>query len=382
MDRKLLTLTFGNFVIATGTMIVPGMLAALARGLDVDIPTAGRLIVVFAAAICIGAPILTAFSGRFERRALLVAVLLSFAAAHALGALAPNYATVMLSRVLCAVGAAMYPALAAASAGALVPPERRGRAVASVFLGFSIASVVGTPLGAWIGESLGWRAGFAVVAGLTLLAAFATHRVLPRGLPTQALGSGAWRRVAGDTTLLLAIAVTAVQAWAQFTVFSYLTPAFRDFVDAGPSAIAGLLAVFGVTGILGNIVAAKLMDRVGPARVVLVALCCMAAAQVAWFFAPGSWGVLVLSLALWGLGCFAVNSGQQVRLIGLAPLIGPVAVALNSSALYLGMAVGAETGARLLHVTGTARLALVSAPIFIAAIALSHYVAGRSRQPA
>lgn len=371
MDRRLLALCFGNFVIGTGTLIVPGMLATLAEGLEVSIPVAGRLIAAFALTVAVGAPLLAAATSRFDRRKLLFAMQLLFVAGHLAAAFAPGYWVVLIARVGSASSAALFTAQAAATAGMLAPPARRGAAIAFVFLGWSIASVIGLPLGAWIAATFGWRAGFAMVAVMAAAAAIAVWAVLPAGLTTQTIDRAAWRRLAADPVLMLAISVTAVHAWGQFIVFSYFTPAFKAFIGADVGTITSLLMLFGVTGIVGNILAARNVDRLGAPRLVALSIGSMLAGHVLWLFASGSTVMLALALLLWGLGCFASNSMQQVRLMALAPTLAPVSVALNTSAIYLGQALGAETGGRLIAGAGLDHLAWASIPILMLSLVLS-----------
>src|SRR5262245_56496811 len=182
MDLRLAVLCFGNFIIGTGTLVVPGMLPALAGGLGVTVPVAAQLITAFALTVCLSAPLLAALTARFDRRRLLVAVQLLFAAGHLASAFVSGLHELMVLRVLSSVGAALFTAQAASTAALLVPPERRGSAIAFVFMGWSIASVVGMPVGAYVAETLGWRAGFALVAAGALIAAAALQFTIPAGL--------------------------------------------------------------------------------------------------------------------------------------------------------------------------------------------------------
>ncbi len=150
-------------MIGTGTLIVPGMPGVLADGLDVGIPVAGRLIAAFALTVAIGAPLLAGATSRIDRRKLLVAMQVAFVAGHLLAAFAPDYRVVLIARVASASSAALFTSQAAATTGILASPARRGAAIAFVFPGWSIASVVGMPLGAWIAARFGWRIGFALV---------------------------------------------------------------------------------------------------------------------------------------------------------------------------------------------------------------------------
>ena len=375
MNPRLLVLCFGNFIIGTGTLIVPGMLPALAHGLDVNVPVAAQLITAFAFTVCVTAPPLAALTARFDRRALLVAVQLLYAAGHFASAFASNLQQLLALRVLSSVGAAMFTAQAASTAALLVPTERRGSAIAFVFVGWSIASVVGMPLGAYVSETVGWPAAFLIVGSGALLAAAAVHLTIPRGLMIVPIGRAMWASLFGNRRLMLAVAVTAIQAAAQFTVLSFLVPSFKTLFNASPETISVLLVAFGATGVAGNIIGARMVDRIGAAKVTLLGLISMLTSHVLWLFVPGSWSLLLAFLLLWGIGCFSTNSAQQARLVMLSPPHAPVSVAMNSSAMYLGQAVGTAAGAAVLAgVAGPfayTALALISIPLFIASIAVS-----------
>ena len=375
MDTRLLVLCFGNFVIGTGTLIVPGMLPALAQGLGVTVPVAAQLITAFALTVCLTAPVFAALTARFDRRGLLVGVQLLFAAGHFAAAFATVLQELLVLRMLSSIGAAIFTAQAASTAALLVPVERRGSAIAFVFLGWSIASVAGMPLGAYISETLGWPAGFLMVGTGALIAAVAVRFTIPGGLRIAPIGRAMWASLFANRRLLLTVGVTAVQAAAQFTLFSFLVPSFKTLFNASPETISLLLILLGITGVAGNIIGARLVDRIGAPLVTLYGLLSMLASHVIWIFVPGSWLLLVIFLVLWGIGCFSSNSAQQARLVMMSPPHAPVSVAMNSSAMYFGQAVGTASGAALLAGIGgpgayTALVAL-SIPLFIASIVMS-----------
>src|SRR5438067_5256262 len=380
---SLLALCFGNFVIGTGTLIVPGMLPQIAEGLGVSLSYAGLLVTAFAATVCVAAPLLATATSRFDRRALLAAMQLLFFAGHAAAALVSAFAPMVLVRMATSVGAALFTAQAAATAALLVEPEKRGRAIAFVFVGWSIASVVGMPLGAYVGAVLGWRAGFALVSAGALAGAAAVWLFVPARVHVQPVNGAMWRSILGNAGLLANVSVTALFAAAGFTVLSYFVPAAHALLDASPELVSLLLAVFGVAGVTGNMLAVRYMDRVGPARVMTLALVFALGAHLLWPFTQGATALMAVAMLAWGAGVFAGNSAQQAKLVALAPAAAPVSVALNSSAIYLGQALGPAFGAVLIaHVAGAkgyALLASISVPLIVAAIALSQFASLRMR---
>ena len=150
---------FGNFVIGCGVMVVPGTLNDIARSLQVSVALAGQLIAIAAATMAFGAPLLAGWVAGFDRRRLLALALLWYGAGHGLSALMPSYAALWPVRAATMLGAAVFTPQAAAAIGFMAAPQERGRAITFIFLGWSVASVLGLPMSAWLGETFGWRRG-------------------------------------------------------------------------------------------------------------------------------------------------------------------------------------------------------------------------------
>ena len=381
MPAALVALCFGNFIIGTGTLVVPGMLPALAEDLQVGLPVAGQLVSAFAFTVCISAPLLAGATSRFDRRKLLFSMQLLYVAGHVAAALVSSFAPMLVARVLTSFGAALFTAQAAATAALLVAPEKRGRAIAFVFLGWSLASVIGVSLGAYIAAKLGWRFGYLLVAAGAVVSAIGVWRYVPAGLNVQPVDVRMWKAILGNRMLLALIAVTFLQSAPQFVILAYIVPATTTYLDASPEKLGILLTAFGAVGVLGNVLAARFIDKAGAHNVALAAMLCMLAAHLVWPWAVGSTALYALVLFLWGLGCFAANGAQQARLAALAPQQTSVSIALNSSALYLGQAVGPVIGGVMLAtvpgVQAYQLLAAVSVPLFVVAIALSALLSRR-----
>ena len=375
MQTRLWSLTLGNFAIGTGVMIVPGMLNELSADLAISPAQVGMLISAFAMTICVTGPFLAGWTSAIERRKLLTASLALYAAMHWIAALSPGYHALLAARMLTALGAAVFTAQAAATAGLMVPPEVRGKAIGLVFLGWSIAAVVGTPLGAYLGAHIGWRPTFGLVGLLAALFAVGVWMQIPPKLHVAPMGRAAWKALFQNRPLLLAISVTAIQALGMFTMFSYMALLLKDFIGATPTVISMMFLCFGVTGVLGNVIGARVMDRIGPMRVGVVAMCCMLTAITLWPLTKGSPPVTVALILIWGLGCFAINGSQQARLVGMAPPLASASVSLNSSAIYLGQATGAFIGGLIVSTQGTAHLSFYSAVPMATAIVVSLYAA-------
>lgn len=339
-------LLFGNFAIGCGVMVVAGSLNDLVRSLKVSVPVGGQLITVAAVSMAVAAPILAGVLGTIDRRLLLTLALLWYAIGHGLSALAPDYAVLTPLRAACVLGAVVFSPQAAATIGWLAPPAERGRAMTFVFLGWSIASVLGMPLSSLISDAWGWRAAFGAVALLSLAAAAAVWRTVPAGVRPGVSGLAAWRLVGAQPVLLAVVAVTALSGAGQFVLFSYFAPYMKDVLGASGREIALTFFIFGASGVLSTVLVSRSIDRVGAAPMVtaLLALMCVTFLAWPWVGPGGSLVAFNLLLVPWALGCFASNSAQQARLGGAAPALGGVLIALNTSAIYLGQALGASGG--------------------------------------
>ncbi|MDQ0082255.1 Predicted arabinose efflux permease, MFS family [Variovorax sp. YR634] len=373
-------LLVGNFVIGTGVMVVPGTLNEISASLSVTVATAGQLITAAAAVMCIGAPLLAAAVAGWDRRQLLAITLLWYAAGHVLCALMPSFGALLPVRMLTVIAPAIFTPQAAACAGMLVPPEHRGRAVTFVFLGWSMASVLGLPIGALIGGHLGWRMAFMAIAALSVASATSIWLTLPSGIRPAALTAEAWLRVLRSPVLMGIVSVTALQGAGQFVLFSYFGPILKQSFGADATTLSVMWALFGVCGLIGNMVVSRYIDRVGAGRMVLITTVLIASSLLVWPLASTlAW--LAVVLVPWGLGCFATNSAQQARLVGLAPALAPGSVALNSSGIYTGQAVGAALGGWLLANDAGAWMSWAGLGLVLIAISLSVAI-DRSRRAA
>ncbi|RYF72733.1 MAG: MFS transporter, partial [Comamonadaceae bacterium] len=250
-------------------------------------------------------------------------------------------------------------------------------------LGWSLASVLGMPLGALIGGHFGWRAAFLVIAVASLLCAVWVWRTLPTGIRPVALSRAAWGQVLGNPLLMGVVAVTVLQASGQFVLTSYLSPLLRDNLAATPTQIGLVWAWFGLCGLVGNLLASRYIDRVGAGRMVTLCSALIAVGLLLWPLGLAyGWLAVCLVLTPWGLGCFSTNSAQQARLIGMAPALAAGSVALNSSAMYTGQAIGAGGGGWLLAHEASAWMAGAGFAALLLGIGLGQWIDWRQRKAA
>lgn len=372
----------GNFAIGCGVMVVPGALNDIVRSLAVSVPVGGQLVAVSAAVVCVGAPLAAIGVDRFDRRRFLTLTLVWYALGHLLAAFVPDFAWLLPVRTLGMLAAAAFTPQAAASLAAMSEPAQRGRAITFIFLGWSLASVLGMPMHSFIAETVGWRAAFAMVALLSVLAAWAVWRTMPDGVRPPPLALAQWRRTLSHPALMVIVLVTACSAAGQFSVFSYLAPYFSRELGAGAAGISLLFLWFGAFGLAGNLLLTRWIDRLGASRSVAFGLLAIAGTMAAWPLAGSVVGMAVV-LVPWALGCFSSNSAQQARLGAAAPAVAGVLMALNTTAMYLGQAVGASSGGVLIAAAGFELLPRVAVAWLLLALALSLWSSRRlARQPA
>lgn len=334
---------FGNVVIGTGVMMAAGTLNDIVASLSVSVAAAGQLISSSALLVCFGAPLLAAVVAGWDRRKLLVASLLWYSLWHLMAALAPGFYSLLGFRAMAMVAAAIFTPQAASCIGLLVKEKQRGQAMTFVFLGWSVASVLGMPLGSWIGGHFGWRWSMGLIALLALVGALWLWRQMPAKVLPPALSMAAWRQTLSSRTIWVTLSVTMMMAAGQFVLFSYMAPFAKARFGVSPSEFSLLLLAYGSMGFVGNALLSRFIDRIGAARCILISLSFMCTSLLLASEVTHATG-MALALGLWGLGGFSSNSAQQARLAAQAPWLASASISLNTSAMYAGQAMGATVG--------------------------------------
>ncbi len=366
----------GNFAIACGVMAPAGALNDIARALAVSVAVAGQITTIGAIVLAIGAPTLAAWVSGSDRRRLLTGWLVWFGVGHLLCALAPGYAALAALRTLSILGAAVYTPQAGAAIGVMTRPEARSGAITFVFLGWALASVLGLPLNAYVAETFGWRSSFTLVGLLSLGAAGWVWWALPDGVRPAAMSAASWRVVLTHPVLMTVVGVTLLAGAAQFVLFSYMAPYFRQVLQLSPGEMAMLFLWFGAVGLVSSMVVARTIDRLGPTQMVTLMLACMACTYLLWPLGVGGLS-MALVMVPWALGGFGSQSSQHARLSLLAPAFAPASMALNSAAIYVGQAIGAGTGGALLMLSGYDLLHWAALAFVALALAASLWAARR-----
>jgi predicted MFS family arabinose efflux permease len=370
-NLSIAALSFGNFAVGTGAFIISGILPMVADNLESTVFEIGQTATAFSVAFALGGPLLASPTSRFDRRTLLTAGLVLFSLAAVLGALAPDYGVLMLSRIVAGIAGSLVTPHAATTASLLVGESGRGRAIALVLLGFAASTVFGVPLGTMVGAVFGWRAAFGVISLLALAGAVGVHLAVPGQLNIPPIDLGGWRKLFAHRAIIFMLAITLFQVLGQATVLTYLAILLRVESHASVAEISALLMVFGGAGIAGTFAASRLMDRAGAARVANASIILMCAVMTVWPFIGGNVPGVTLLILLWGLSSFAVNSAQQYRLIATAPSLATASVSLNSSSSFFGQSLGALVGGTVVAFFGVATIPTIGALAMMIALGLS-----------
>ncbi|MEK9283469.1 MFS transporter [Bradyrhizobium sp. ISRA442] len=366
-------LMLGNIVTGCSVLAPAGMLPELAAGLDVSVHAAGLLITFGAITLCIGSPLTAWLTSRIERRMLLTLTLALLAAGNLASAFASDYASLLAIRLVMLAVGALYTPQAAGTAALIVPVEKRGSTIAYVFLGWSLAAAVGLPLITFIASRYGWRAAYGEIGVLGCVSFLLLLLRLPAGLRGARVDLKTWSEVGRNRTIVLLLAITMLQMSGQFVVFTFMGPLLTKMTGASPDAIGLVFALYGVCGFLGVAVASRIVDTWGPYRTSVLFTCLLLTGIAGWALSAGSYVMMAISVAIWGLGFASTNSMQQVRLVAAAPPLASATVALNTSVLYIGQAIGSAVGGllfagELLHTLGFVAVGFVGLALSLVAL--------------
>ncbi|ANC52582.1 MFS transporter [Brevundimonas sp. GW460-12-10-14-LB2] len=343
LNPPLLALAAGAFGIGVTEFAPMGLLPVIATDLGVSIPSAGLLISAYALGVVLGAPLMTLATGRVPRRTLLIGLAGIFTIGNALSALADNYALLIIARIITSLNHGAFFGVGAIVAAGLVPPDRKAGAVAAMFMGLTIANVMGVPLATWAGETLGWRASFWGIAMIGVMVMAALALTLPKAAAPAAGDMLAELRVLGRRRVLSALALTVVGSSAMFTVFTYITPILREQTGASLGFVTAMLVVYGLGLTVGNWVGGKFADR-SVDRTLIVTLAGLSLVLLTFAVAMPLASVSAVLIFLWGIASFALVPPLQVRVMDAAREAPNLASAVNIGAFNLGNAIGAALG--------------------------------------
>ncbi|WP_288253813.1 MFS transporter [uncultured Hydrogenophaga sp.] len=376
MPLALLALTISAFAIGTTEFVIVGLIPTIAADLGVSVPSAGLLVSLYALGVAVGAPVLTALTGRVPRKALLVGLMALFTLGNLMAWQAPGYGTLVLARVLTGLTHGVFFSVASIIATNLVPREKAASAIATMFSGLTVAFVTGVPLGTFIGQRFGWNATFLVVSLFGLVALIGSLAFVPRGIeqaPPAPLRRQA--RVLLQPRLLLVYAMTAVGYGGSMIAFTFLAPILQDISGFSPSMVGALLLLYGASVAVGNVWGGRLADRAGPVSALKTIFLLLAAVLLVLnFTAPHPW-LVVLTVLAWGAVAFGNVPGLQVYVVQQARRFAPEAVdvasGFNIAAFNLGIAGGAWAGGQVIAHLGLGHTPWVAAVVTFAGYGLT-----------
>ncbi|MGF6208647.1 MFS transporter [Pseudomonas frederiksbergensis] len=372
---SLVALATGAFAIGTTEFTPMGLLPVIANGINVSIPTAGMLITAYALGVMIGAPIMTLALGRFPTKKALILLMSIFVVGNLLSVVAPGYWTLLISRLITSLNHGAFFGLGSVLAASLVAKDKQASAVATMFLGLTIANIGGVPAATWIGQQIGWRMAFAITAGLGVLAIVALAVTLPKGQANPMPNVRDELKVLTRPAVLMAMATTVMGAGAMFTLYTYVAPVLESLTGASAMFITLGLVLIGLGFTIGNAVGGRLADWslegstklfLALLAVVMLILPLMLTNHIA----------AAIGLLVWGIVTFAIVPPVQIRVMQAAHDAPGLAASVNVGAFNLGNAVGAAVGGAVIS-SGLGYAAVPVAGAVLAAAGLLLVLANR-----
>lgn len=375
---SILILTLAAFAVLTTEFIILGILPGLARDLGITVAQAGQLVTVFAFTVMLVGPFLTAAISHWDRKKVFLGVLLIFAASNALSAVATDFWTMAISRILAAATLPVFWGTASESAGQLAGKGNEGKAVARVYLGITAAFVFGIPSGTLAADALGWRGTFWLISGVCLVIALLMWMRLPTlpQAPKRAVGERQ-TVILKDPKFLLHIALSVVVFTAMFSAYTYLADILERLAHVPSAQVGWWLMGFGAVGMIGNAIGGRLVDR-SPLGATILLLIVLGAGMAAAAPAVDTLWLLIVALAAWGIAYTALFPVCQVRVMIAGSKAQALAGTLNVSAANGGIGLGALIGGATIQQLGLAALGWVGALIAALAVGLALLLMART----
>jgi len=385
MPLALWALTLSAFAIGTTEFVIVGLVPTIAADLGVSLPSAGLLVSLYAVGVAIGAPILTALTGRWNRKIVLMSLMGLFVMGNLLAWQAPSYETLILARILTGLAHGVFFSIGSMIATSLVSKEKEASAIAIMFTGLTVALVTGVPLGTWIGQHFGWHATFLVVSVLGLIALIGSAILVPKNLKKSIPATFKEQlQVIVKPQLLLVYLMTILGYGGTFTAFTYLAPILEQQTKFAPSAIGLIMLVYGVSVAIGNIWGGKLADKRGPISALSIIFSALSVILLLFTFTMQSKIAAVLTILVWGAFAFGNVPGLQIYVVKQAEKYTPnavdVASGLNIAAFNIGIALGSIIGGSVVENMSLQDTAWIGAVISLMALAVTRYSGLRDKR--
>ncbi|MEY7587478.1 MFS transporter [Salmonella sp. 237J8] len=385
MPLALFALTISAFAIGTTEFVIVGLVPTIAQQLAVSLPSAGMLVSIYALGVAIGAPVLTALTGRLPRKQLLVALMVLFTAGNLLAWQAPGYMALIVARLLTGLAHGVFFSIGSTISTSLVPKEKAASAIAIMFGGLTVALVTGVPLGTFIGQHFGWRETFLAVSLLGVIALMSSQLLIPANIPGRAAASIRDQvKVLTHPRLLLIYAVTALGYGGVFTAFTFLAPMMQDLAGFSPTAVSWILLGYGVLVAIGNIWGGKLADKYGAVPALKFIFAALFVLLMVFQVTASTQYAALATILVMGVFAFGNVPGLQVYVVQKAEQFTPnavdVASGLNIAAFNIGIALGSVIGGQTVAHYGLAQTPWIGALIVLVAFLLVG-VSGRLDKP-
>lgn len=347
VNFPLLALAIGAFGIGTTEFSPMGLLPVIASGVHVSIPLAGLLISAYAVGVMIGAPVMTLLLNQRARRHALIFLMAIFTLGNLLSAIAPDYTTLLLSRILTSLNHGAFFGLGSVVAASLVPKDKQVSAVATMFMGLTIANIGGVPVATWLGGAIGWRMSFLATAGLGVLAILSLYFSLDTGMAGEKPDVKRELLVLVRPRVLVALLTTVFGAGSMFTLYTYISPVLHTLGHASAGTITAMLVFIGVGFSLGNYLGGRFADHsvsgtlIGSLVVLMVVM-----AAMPWLVSTLSGSAI--AMVVWSAAAFAIVPPLQMRVMRVAHEAPGLSSSVNIGAFNLGNALGAAAGSAAL----------------------------------
>ena len=376
MPLALWALTLSAFAIGTTEFVIVGLIPTIASSLGISVPSAGLLVSLYALGVAIGAPVLTALTGRVPRKHLLTGLMALFTIGNLVAWLAPSYEALVAARVLTGLAHGVFFSVGTTIATSLVPREKAASAIALMFSGLTVALVTGVPLGTFIGQNFGWQSTFLAVALLGVIALAGTLLLVPNnisaGKPSSLLAQLAVLR---KPRLLLVYAMTMLGYGGSFIAFTYLVPILQQVSGFSAGSVSLVLLVYGVSVALGNVWGGRMADRKGPVRALQIVFGLLALVLFTFSFTASNHWLALATVFAWGAVAFGNVPGLQVYVVQQAERSAPDAIAvasgLNIAAFNVGIAGGAWLGGIIVSRMGLLATPWIGALVVVGALLLT-----------
>ncbi|MGD8189336.1 MFS transporter [Brevibacillus ginsengisoli] len=347
-QQKLLVFNFFllTFVLGTSEFVIVGLLNDVSSGLRISISTAGTLVSAFAISFAVGTPILTAIFSRFHKYPLMLGLITVFIGGNIITALSESYVLILVSRIITALVTGVLISLAMAVASETVPAEKRGKVISIIFLGFTIASVIGVPLGTSIGQWGGWHMTFWFTALLGVISFVASSATIPRGLMGTKSSFAKQAGLLINPRIVLAFFIPALSIAATYTVYTYLTPLLQAVLFVPGRYISLVFLLYGVVTIFSTLIGGKIATRNGIGKLRFIFLI-QAAILTSLYLSANSIVTGLVSISFIALAMYTMTSTMQVYFLDLADKHFPTAKDLASSLTPVSVNVGIALGSAL-----------------------------------